>query len=221
LPLIKICGVSNIKDAITSAENGVDAIGFVCDPNSARYISPEAFRVIHEVVPRRVKRVGVFNRAWSPEWMRYRKEAISLFDRIQYGDDAVWEQIVGETWDMRRKIRSFLVTRSSDLLLIAAYSGMTQAYLVNVHVDRGGRPRESDEAGWRLARQVHQFGRRPYLAGGLTADNVASAIGCVMPYAVDVNVGVESHPGFKDAAKIRDFVQAVRSCADRTRSLYE
>lgn len=207
-----------MKDAIASAENGVDAIGFVCDPFSARYVSPETFRLINEVIPKRVKRVGVFNRTSSPEWKRYGRELISQFDRIQYGDDAVWSQIIGENWDMRRKIRAFDLSRTADLLSIAAYNGLTQAYLINVHVERRGPIRDADEAGWMLARQVHQFGRRIYLAGGLAPDNVASAISFVMPYAVDVNVGVESHPGFKDSAKIHDFVQAVRSGVDKTRS---
>lgn len=214
MTLIKICGVCNLKDAITSAENGVDAVGFVCDPASPRYVSPETFQLIHEVIPRRVKRVGVFNRASSPEWVRYRKELIPLFDRIQYGDDAVWPQIIGQNWDMRRKIRSFNVTRASDVLTISAYNGAVQAYLVNVHVQRRVRESDCDEAGWQFARQVHQFARRLYLAGGLGPENVARAIAYVVPYAVDVNVGVESHPGFKDAVKIRDFVQAVRDGVD-------
>jgi len=213
MPIIKICGITNLKDAIAAAEHGADAVGFVCDPSSARYVTPEAFRKIHAALPKRVKRVGVFHRSESPEWSRHNRELLASFDRIQYGDDAVWSRIVGENWDMRRKIRAFSMERTADLLPIAAYNGLTQAYLVNVHL-AGKSRRENEESGWSLARQVHQFGKRLYLSGGLDAENVARAVSHVLPYAVDVNVGVEAYPGYKDQIKIRDFVQAVRSGVD-------
>ncbi|MDR3707529.1 MAG: phosphoribosylanthranilate isomerase [Capsulimonadaceae bacterium] len=221
MPLIKICGISNLKDAIASAENGVDALGFVCDPYSPRYISPETFLQVHRSIPKRVKRVGVFNQNSSPEWSQHGRAAIACFDRLQYGDDSVWPRIIGESWDIRRKIRSFPLGRTADLLAIAGYNGLVHAYLVNVHVQSRAHARDADEFGWQLARQVHQFGKRLYLAGGLSPANVTNAISHVMPYAVDVNVGVEAYPGYKDASKIRDFVQAVRSGVDKTRSLGE
>lgn len=215
MPLVKICGITNLKDAIAAAEFGADAVGFICDQHSPRYVAPETFRRIHVALPKRIKRVGVFNLADSPEWTRHARETIALFDRVQYGEDAVWSRIVGETWDTRRKIRSFSMERTADLLAIAAYNGLAQAYLVNVHLKARSR-RESEDAGWALVRQVHQFGKRLYLSGGLDAENVGRAISHVIPYAVDVNVGVESYPGFKDRAKIRDFIQAVRTGADDT-----
>ncbi len=221
MPLIKICGITNLKDAIAAAECGADAVGFVCDPNSPRYVAPEAFKKIHAALPKRITRVGVFNRPVSPEWTRHGREVLPLFDRLQYGDDGVWTRIIGENWDMRRKIRSFPMERTADLLAVAAYNGLTQAYLVNVHVHDGQPREEAESAGWRLAKQVHQFGKRLYLSGGLEPGNVARAISSVLPYAVDVNVGVEAYPGFKDAAKIRDFVQAARSGVDQQSSSYE
>ncbi|HEY3332979.1 MAG TPA: phosphoribosylanthranilate isomerase [Capsulimonadaceae bacterium] len=217
MPLIKICGITNLKDAIAAAEQGVDAIGFICDPGSPRYVAPEAFRRIHVALPKRVKRVGVFNRADSPEWTRHSRDVLASFDRIQYGDDAVWSRIVGENWDMRRKIRSFPLSRTADLLAVAAYNGLTQSYLVNVHVTGGGSERDDEETGWNLARQVHQFGKRLYLSGGLTPANIGRAIEAVTPFAVDINVGVEAYPGFKDIAKMRDFVQTVRGLGDAPR----
>jgi phosphoribosylanthranilate isomerase len=215
MTLIKICGITNVKDAIAAAEFGADAVGFVCDPASPRFVAPEQFERIHGILPKRIKRVGVFNKANSPDWERFGRESIKHFDRVQYGDDGVWPNVIGENWDMRRKVRSFNLQRNADLLAIAAYNGLTQSYLVNVHVTTPPRDRQPEDYGWHLARQVHQFGKHVYLAGGLTPENVNRAISAVMPYAVDVNVGVEAYPGFKDAAKIRDFIQAVRSGADQ------
>jgi phosphoribosylanthranilate isomerase len=215
MPFIKICGIANIKDAVAAADNGVDLIGIICDPQSPRYVSPQNFLKIHSAIPARIKRVGVFNHPYSPEWSRLGDDILSCFDRIQYGHDNIWQNIIGRNIDSRRKIRSFALQGTADLLAIAAYGYPSSSYLVNVHVQNGASRDTADEFGWHLARQVHQFGKRLYLAGGLEPSNVAKAISHVLPYAVDVNVGVEKSPGCKDHAKIRDFVQAVRCNSER------
>ena len=73
--------------------------------------------------------------------------------------------------------------------------------------------RPTDAYGWELARETHQYGKKLYLAGGLTPENVGAAIARVHPYAVDVTVGVESAPGVKDPDRMRAFVRAVREAS--------
>jgi phosphoribosylanthranilate isomerase len=219
MPIIKICGISNLRDALAAADSGADALGFICDPGSPRYVSPELFCRIHSELPSRIKRVGVFHHGESPEWSHCENDVIGCFDRIQYGDDNVWMNVFDCTVDYRRKIKIFPLQRTADLLMIAAYGCPASAYLVNVHInDPNGN---SDEYGWHLARQVHQFGKRIYLAGGLVPGNVATAISYVLPFAVDVNVGVETCPGEKDHTKMRDFIQAARAGIDKTDIIVE
>jgi phosphoribosylanthranilate isomerase len=201
---VKISGITNWADASAAVDAGADALGFVCDANSPRLINLDAFLEIAARLPPHVQRVGVFGTATDSLWRTAGHGAFSLFHQIQYTHDSLWTEIVRENWDMRRKIREFALISDQDLRQIAGNNGLVQAFLLNVHAPEG------DEYGWELAREVHQFGKRLYLAGGLTPENVAQAAARVRPYAVDVTVGVESKPGVKNHAKMRAFVRAAR-----------
>jgi phosphoribosylanthranilate isomerase len=209
VPLVKICGITNIADALAAAEAGADALGFVCDENSPRYVDPETFATIHYELPKSIQRIGVFDKTTGFEWRTMGFALMNAFDQLQYYQDSVWTDIIRENWDMRKKIKAFWVQNINDMRSVARYNGLAQSYLVNAHPSSKAFT-GSDAEAWRLARQAHQFGKRLYLAGGLTPKNVADAIATVYPYAVDVTVGVEKAPGVKDRAKMRDFIQAAR-----------
>lgn len=199
-------------------------LGFVGDAHSERAIDVDAFLEMANRIPPRVIRVGVFDRSPHPEWA-LRPEAVRLFHQIQYYDNRIWPEVIGQNWDMRRKIRAFHVSREGDLRAIANCNDLVQSFLVNIHVDSnradatslgidipsvGGHSANQDVYGWHIAGEVHQFGKRLFLAGGLTPANVERAIKMVRPYAVNVTVGVEVGPGVKDPDKMHAFVEAVR-----------
>ena len=210
MPLIKICGVTNWTDAKAAVDAGADMLGFVCDENSERLILPDDFWEIATRLPARIVRVGVFAGNTHPLWRRAGSEMFERFDQIQYYEDAVWPEIIRENWDMRRKVKAFHLTRDQDLRTIAAFNGLVQNYLLNVNAPAPPKHPHPESYGWALAREVHQFGKRVYLAGGLTSETVRAAVANVRPYAVDVTVGVESSPGVKDSAKMAAFVRAAR-----------
>lgn len=179
-------------------------LGFVADENSPRLIDPDDFCEIAARLPAHIQRVGVFGSTTGLPWRATGRDLFGLFHQIQYSQDSLWTDIIRENWDMRRKIKAFHLTSAHDLRRVADYNGLVQSFLLNVHAPEG------DAYGWDLACDVHQFGKRLYLAGGLTPENVAPAIARVRPYAVDVTVSVESAPGVKDVDKMRAFVRAVR-----------
>jgi len=209
MTLVKICGITNRRDAEAAVEAGADMLGFVCDENSPRVIAPDDFCDIASRLPQHVKCIGVFDRTTDFRWRTYGLSLLGLFHQVQYYQDSLWTDIVRQNWDMGRKIKAFHLNSDRDLRRIGNFNGLVQSFLLNVHTQPNGY-QSADAYGWELARETHQFGKRLHLAGGLTPDNVAQAVARVLPYAVDVTVGVESEPGVKDPAKMRAFIRAVR-----------
>lgn len=194
-------------------EAGADILGFHCDENSPRVIDPLDFCVIAANLPAYVGTVGVFDRTTDYRWRIEGRNVIRQFGQLQYYQDSVWTDIIRENWAMDRKIKAFHLSSDRDLRAIANFNGTVQSYLLNVHTNAPGGYTDAEAYGWELVRETRQYGKKIYLAGGLTPETVGAAIARALPYAVDVTVGVESEPGVKDPAKMKAFVQAVRAAS--------
>jgi phosphoribosylanthranilate isomerase len=199
---VKICGITNLEDALLAAALGADALGFIFYPKSPRVVAPETARAIIKQLPPFVTTVGVF----------VDEEAAKVRDlAAQVGLD--WLQLHGkESPDYcrslgRRIIKGFRIKDQSSLADLAAYRDAAQALLLDTY--KKGLPGGTGESfDWQLAREARPFGPI-ILSGGLTPGNVAQAIAIVQPQAVDVASGVEAAPGQKDPAKLRAFFEAV------------
>lgn len=196
---VKICGITNIDDALTAVDAGADALGFVLYKGSPRYVPPERIERIIARLPPFVTTVGVFvnepaarvnalaRRCRLHAVQLHGDEPPELCDRI--------ERTVIKAWRVRdagwqTAVESYHV----HALLLDAYAK-----------DRyGGTGHTFD---WNV---IGASVRRIILSGGLTPENVSEAIRQVRPYGVDTSSGVEAEPGVKDHAKIRAFVEAVR-----------
>ena len=214
MTFVKIDGITSWQDARAAVDAGADALGFFCGGGGARSISVEDYWSISTRLPPVIQQVGVFAgvaASTADDWKSAPREVLNRFHLVEYYDDAVWPLIIRENWDMRRKIKGFQVTSDRDLRTIAAFNGLVQNILLNINACAPIGYRDSEAYGWELAREVRQFGKRIYLAGGLSPENVARAMARAHPYAVDVMVAVETEPGVKDEALMRAFVKAVRA----------
>jgi len=209
--LIKICGITSIRDAEAAVEAGADILGFHCDENSLRVLDPLDFASIAERLPAHIVTVGVFDRTTDYRWRIEGRSLIRTFHQIEYYQDSIWTDIIRENWPMEKKIKAFHLGSDKDLRTIANFNGTVQAYLLNVHTNAPDGYTDAEAYGWELVRETWQYGKKIYLAGGLTPETVGPAIARALPSVVDVTVGVESEPGVKDPVKLRDFVQAVRA----------
>lgn len=200
---VKICGITNIEDAIAAIEFGADALGFVFYRGSPRYLNPEEAKVIIEKLPPFVSRVGVFVDE-STEEMERIAELCDL-DIIQLHGDEPPEVCMSLR---RRGIKAFRIRDWDSLEPIVKYRA--SAYLLDAYTpDKLGGTGEIFN--WDIACEAKKFGRI-ILSGGLTPDNIEMAIRHVMPYAVDVSTGVEveGNRRKKDHAKMRLFIEVAK-----------
>lgn len=201
---IKICGTTNLVDALIAVEAGADALGFIFVPNTPRYLHPDEAAKIIEDLPPFITTVGLFVNAEQSEINKVANDC--SLDAIQLHGDESPELCLS----LKRKVvKAFRVNDESSLSRLRDYR--VSAYLLDAYVRgaMGGTGRVFD---WNLAVKARQYGRI-ILAGGLNPDNIASAILQVRPYGVDVSSGVEKSPGRKDPAKIKAFIDAVRATA--------
>jgi phosphoribosylanthranilate isomerase len=203
-PLVKICGITRIEDALEAAALGASAIGLVFWPRSPRVIDPVAARTIVAALPPLVTPVGVFVDQSEAEVERIAAEA--RLGAIQlHGRES--PEFCGRL--RRPVIKAFGVDESFDAGALDAYAaGITVLLDAKDDDKHGGTGRRID---WTMAARV-AAGRRMMLAGGINADNVEEAIRAVRPFAIDVSSGVERAPGVKDHAKMKALFEAVRRC---------
>jgi phosphoribosylanthranilate isomerase len=201
---IKICGITNVEDALAASEAGADALGFNFYKKSPRYIEPQKAGEIVRQLPPFVVPVALF--------VNEREEKIR---DIQFTTGIKVLQFQGDEGPefcerfSTRVIKVFQVKDKESLKQMAHYR--VNAYLLDSYKEgmRGGTGVAFD---WHLAVVAKTLGRI-ILAGGLTPENVADAVKLVQPYAVDVASGVEKEKGIKDHGKIKKFISEVRKAA--------
>ncbi|MEW6616262.1 MAG: phosphoribosylanthranilate isomerase [Thermodesulfobacteriota bacterium] len=199
---IKICGITNIEDAIRAVNLGADALGFVFYKDSPRYIREDTAREITRELPPFVSSVGVFVNE-KEDRVREISESCSI-DILQFHGN--------ESPDFcshfdKKVIKAFSINNRKCLEVIPSYQ--VSAVLLDTYYEEiyGGGGRAFN---WELASEAKRFASRVILAGGLNPANVMKAIQMVEPYGVDVSSGVESKPGKKDPVKLEKFIKIIK-----------
>ena len=202
---IKICGITNVEDALAAVEAGADALGFVFHRESPRCVVLDVVRRIVGQLPLFVLPVGVFVNE-DVKVVRDLMDGCGLALAQLHGDEtAAYCEALG-----RPSLKGIRLRDRGAFLVMAEYKGREQVrgFVVDASSDTlyGGTGRVAD---WDLAAEAARASP-VLLAGGLTPENVGDAIQKVRPYGVDVSSGVESRPGKKDHTKIRAFINAAK-----------
>jgi len=203
---IKICGITNLEDALLAVQLGADQLGFNFYKNSPRYITPEHAKNIIAELPAYVIKIGVFVNETIERICEI--ATIAGLDVIQlHGDED--NRFIQEAHMMSGLPVIKAIRVSSDFDPSQAKHSSAEAILLDKYSphEHGGTGETFD---WEIAQGVSTLVERLYLAGGLTPENVAEAIEKVRPYAIDVCSRIESEPGKKDVEKLKRFIAAVR-----------
>ncbi len=198
---VKICGITNIDDALSAVEAGCDALGFVFYAKSPRAVTPEQAAEIISKLPAFVTSVALF----VNESSEFVNQVISKtgVDLLQFHGD---ESVEFCSAFSRPYIKALRMKPELDLTAQFETYASSQGILLDAYTP--GIPGGTGEM-FDWSRIPAELATKIILAGGLSATNVAEAIAQVSPYAVDVSGGVEASKGIKDPNKMTDFMNEV------------
>src|SRR5262249_38045572 len=223
---IKICGITNLEDALVASEAGADALGFVFYAESPRRVEAHEVRAMIEQLPHAIEKIGVFVDADHREILRLAEKA----------------RLSGVQLHARHANAPKLPPDDRTFLDLDCYIGVPATLFPNGNheFDTAGIPFGSRRGGERMrailldsgtlsqpggtgrtfdwkssgtaeiVNRIRSAGWNLIVAGGLRAENVREAMTLLHPWGVDVSSGVESRPGEKDPEKVRAFIRAVR-----------
>ncbi|MGB9640221.1 MAG: phosphoribosylanthranilate isomerase [Anaerolineales bacterium] len=209
--MVKICGITRLEDALAALDAGADLLGFNFYPGSRRYISPSSCYAITDELARRnesVGLVGVFVNESAQNILKVLDDCGLTLAQC-HGDESVADlaMLKGRAY---KAIRPRNRNELDELLHQFASTPCTPQLLVDTYHNAtyGGSGKTGN---WQLASLAAQ--QYPiFLAGGLNAENVASAVQQVRPWGVDVASGVENRAGIKDITKMKLFIKNAKGC---------
>ncbi len=214
---VKICGTTNLQDALTAVEAGADALGFVFYEKSPRRIDPGTAREIVEKLPSNVDKVGVFVDEPVATILETVAKAGLTGAQLHGAASRKPEFIQGLRAGGSLKI--FLVLSAAEIDGGVDWNEVGRYGVSAIFLD-SGTPQVPGGTGkvfdWkRAASGIRPDKLRIVVAGGLTSSNVADAIRILQPWGVDVASGVEARPGRKDPEKVGAFIGAVRKLEEK------
>jgi phosphoribosylanthranilate isomerase len=199
---VKICGITNLEDALFSLFAGANALGFVFYKKSPRYICVAKAKKICAILPKKIFKVGVFVDA-NIAAVKHIARACRL-DLLQFHGHESVEYC--RKFSGYKVIKAFRIAGPGDLEQVTEYK--TYAYLFDSFSPAcpGGTGRKFN---WKILSRAAKMKRIVFVSGGLTAANVSRAVKLLKPDWVDVSSSLEKKAGKKDHRLIRRFMRAL------------
>jgi phosphoribosylanthranilate isomerase len=207
---IKICGITNLEQAIAIANLGATAIGFICFTKSPRYVKAESIREIADLFPKEIDRIGVFVNADIQEISSVVREG-NLTGVQLHGDESpeFCQQLRRELPEIEF-IKALRIKTPESVSEAEVYFNCVNTLLLDAYHPQlqGGTGKTIN---WEILKQFNS--PLPWLlAGGLTPDNIQDALRQVKPMGIDLSSGVERSPGDKDLDKVARLFKQLKIC---------
>lgn len=208
---VKICGLTRTEDALAAALAGADFAGLVFHPDSPRHVSADRARAIAEKLRGRVHVVALFVNA-EDQMLSQIIGAVKP-DLVQlHGSEPPARVAAIRARFGISVMKAISISDPTDFNTVPDYETVADMLIFDGKPAAGLPGGRSCGFDWQLLRE--RTIRKPWLlAGGLNVQNVARAISTSGAQGVDVSSGIETSPGVKDAARIRDFVVAARAAS--------
>jgi phosphoribosylanthranilate isomerase len=226
IPKIKICGITNIGDALNALEQGADTLGFIFYEKSSRYVRHEtAKEIIAEVrknaqkniknflsVKRNVIITGVFVNE-DPEKIKIKSKDLDI-DIIQLSGDESLNYIEKSGIDKNIILKAIRLREESDLEKIYTYREAGVNVLIDSFADKGVFGGTGVPINLNILKKINVSDL--ILAGGISYDNISSIIKSVSPYGIDLSSKIEDSPGKKNYEKMSLFFKNLRRASYET-----
>jgi phosphoribosylanthranilate isomerase len=203
---VKICGLTNVEDAMHVAECGADFAGFIFAANSPRRVTPDQVRAIVARLPASLRKVGVFVDTPASRVCEIMDHCGLDIAQLHGGETVQQAREIG----LERVWKAFHLVTDGDVETAAEFA--CSAVLADTMLP-GRRGGTGVVGNWPLARKLAAC-RNLVLAGGIKPGNVNRAVAQVSPWAVDVGSGVEQVPGRKSPQRVSDLFAALNSAND-------
>lgn len=210
---VKICGITNLKDAVYAAGLGADYLGFNFYEKSLRKVSTKMACAIISKIPAIIEPVGIFVDEETENLMAILKKVPLKLIQLHGTEQPEYiqglkDKLIQENINIRL-IKSFRIKAERSIVNIKRYLDIVDFILLDAYVP--GEPGGTGEVfNWDIAIEAKEYGKQIFLAGGLNPENIVEAINNVHPYAVDVCSGVERLPRRKDYDKMKLLISSVK-----------
>lgn len=203
MPKVKICGITDEKQAREISLAGADYIGVVLFPKSPRFVNLQKVKEIKSSISNTTKLVAV---VVNPD-IKLCRELLEIVDLIQFHGEEDIEFI--ELFPKDKVIKAFRIKDEKDLEKLKPF--MEKDYLILIDAYKEGEYGGTGSSiNMEIIKRVCDLYDKVIVAGGLSAENVREIIKSAKPFGVDASSKLEIKPGIKDMDKVREFIKAVK-----------
>lgn len=193
---VKICGITRLEDIFILIKYPVWALGFIQVETSPRYVKPDFAKKLISYLPNRIIPVGVFQDHSIQTVKQIREYCRFSMVQLHGNEEPSFCDRLG-----RGVIRAFRIGNKLDFIQMEHYQSVSDYFLFDTFVP-GKNGGTGQPFSWKLLKGVERL-KQPFLiSGGLSPDNIQKCLGITTPFGIDVNSGVESSPGEKNAQKV-------------------
>lgn len=197
---VKICGITKVDQGNAIANMGATALGFICVPASPRYVSPAQLQTLTRNLPPPIQKIGVFANAEIDEIQALVAQTALTGVQLHGSESPQYCQKLRKILPHIEILKAFKIRDSESLNAIETYGDRADTFLLDAYHPQmlGGTGKTLD---WQSL-QAFQPSRPWLLAGGLTPENIKTALNQLQPHGIDLSSGVERSPGDKDIKKV-------------------